>query len=443
MNLGRARTAELRRRLGEGILEVRQLSQGALLAGITDLSEGTTPAEAPLTRLQMLTESVIFLNVWTRAGHGVLRGLNGELDEELSQPIAVGSAYVSYCDTEEAPEREVDSYEDCAVVGKSSEELEDLSEIEDDQDIILADNFGDICPTGSALIPDNGLITTARERRVPFLDLASLFSKVIPLALERWDNIVERILSGTLPAHEASTIFRDPGVNVEREVRLLCKTQLAATHSDGLGYRAGPGARVIREAIFRISQSLAAYDSIDWMVAAVPALLHAHVSLFEASRPLIDEPNAASNEHTASTDQSRAVETKIMDSGDEGESNSTGIFAVTPSEDPSRQRLSKIWGKFCASLEIMSMNEATTAWESAEDWVRGEPVGQDQPPPISRANDASEMGQTSRRTSGSSMVLGGCTSHVELLVELAGTPALMDWLLRVRHLCRNGFRGSR
>ena len=433
----------MRRRLGEGVLGVRQLSQGALLAGIVDLSEGTTHAEASLTQLQILTGSVIFLKVWTRAGHGVLRRLNGEVDEEPSQLIAVDPAYVSSCDAEEAPELEVDSDEDCAVVGKSSEGLEDSSEIEDDQDIILADNFGDICPTGSALISDNGLITTAKERRVPFLDLASLFSNVIPLALERWDNIVERILSGTLPAREASTIFRDPGVNVEREVRLLCKTQTAATHSDGLGYRSGPGARVIRETIFRVSHSLAAYDSIDWMVAAVPALLHAHVSLFEASSLLIDEPNAASNEYTASTDQSRAVKTKIMDSGDEGESNSTGIFAVTPSEDPSRKSLSKICENFCASLKTMSMNEATTVWESAEDWVRGEPVGHDQPPPISRANDASEMGQTSRRTSGSSMVLGGCRSHVELLAELAGTPVIMDWLLRVRHLCRNEFRGSR
>lgn len=364
----------------------------------------------PLEDLSILSSSTIFVDIWEQAGMGVLRELNGEVDDEAQLPPVESIDVVTGDNTTDPPEQvtgedELDvyvatwkrneDYADDAVV--DSRDKEDTEDQQTDKDI------------GSSPATLNGGAWKGDPPKAASLDLGVVITRVIPAALRCWQDFVDRMSCGKIEAQEAWGLFSDSDTHQKEQVRQVF--EWASWKRPGI-HAGSPTARAAH-----FSAALKAFASVKWFLDTVPKLLDTHVVLYSTWEKTKDRlpmgANIANPRATASTGNESQGEGRVAIS----ESSSSAIFAKPVDEDPSRAALEEILKTLQMRWTHLSIDDAPATWNDVEHW--GPPATSGMKRRL-RWSDEENHG-----------VLGGGRLHVELLCALSAVPDLVDWLVKV------------
>lgn len=206
---------------------------------------------------------------------------------------------------------------------------------------------------------DNATSAESPNTFVRPLSLSIVISDVLPAALRRWHDLVDRTSYGTIPSSEAWGWFgAGSAQHREEQVRFLLMT--ASPAAARISYHAhayhGPPAprrntEEDLELVKRVLSALEAHTSIQWCLSAVPGLLDAQVVLNTAQSEPGPEVGAGAEESGA-TPRNEPVE------------SSSTIFAAPHTEDASRIELQQILQELMQKWDHLSLNDATVAWKS-------------------------------------------------------------------------------
>lgn len=409
--VGRTIVTELRAQFDNGVLMLCEVSQASVLARALDNVPKDLNA-LQLEELSVLSSSAIFVNVWQQAGMSVLRELNRELliDDEAQLP-PVESIDIVRGDNAIDPPGQVPEDGELDALNNSmwnwNEDYEDDAVVDSREEEGTEDQQADRGIASPPATLDGG----AREGAAAnpsSLDLDAVITRVIPVALMHWQDLVDRICCGEIEAQEAWVLFSDLATHQEEEVRRVFASAAAKRLlTPAVSQTAGAA---------RFLAALEAYASVKWFLHAVPKLLDAQVVLYstcERVERFSVGANAANPCVTASTGDESKGEGRVADS----ESSSSAIFAKPLDADASRAALEELLKTLQMRWTHFSIGGASAAWSDAEDW--GPPVVSGSKRPLHRLG---------KKNPG---VLGGCRRHVDLLSALSAVPDLVDWLVKV------------
>lgn len=414
--LGRGIVTKLRAQLENGVFLLRELSQASVLSRAMDnvFKDADADADAAsLEDLSVLSSSAVFAGVWQTAGAIVLRELNGEpADQALLLPVeSINSVRGS--NTIDSPEQVPGDDDELGGFGEILDGGEE--DYEDDAGTNARDEEatedwqvdGDVASPPATL---DGDTWEGDPAEVASLSLDNVITRVVPLALARWGDLVDRISSGKIDVKEAWVIF--PGSDCHREEQVRQVFAWLAGRRSGIQ----AASQTAESGAARFLDALEAHASIKWFLDAAPKLLDAQVVLYSAStleERLAVGAGAADPGATASTGDASQGDRSVADSG----SVSSAIFATPLDEDASRTALEGILQTLQMRWTHISIGEASTAWSDAGDWGR---------PVFSRSNRRQRgLGEENHG------VLGCCRLHVDLLSVLSAAPDLVDWLVKV------------
>lgn len=406
--VGRTIVTELRAPLDNGVLPLCEASQASVLARALDNVPKDLNA-LPLEELSVLSSSAIFVNVWQQTGMSVLRELNGELDDEAQLPPveSIGSVRGDNAIGPPGQIPEDDELDAFDTICKWNEDFEDDAVVDSRDEEGTEDQQAVQGIASPPAMLDGG----AREgapANPSSLDLDTVITRVIPVALRRWQDLVDRISCGEIEAQEAWMLFSNLATHREEEVGRMFAWEAAK--------RSGTQAVSPTAGSARFLAALEAYASVKWFLDAVPKLLDAQVVLYstcERVERFSVGANAANPCATASTGDESKGEGRVADS----ESSSSAIFAKPLDADASRAALEEILKNLQMRWTHLSIGDASAAWSDAKDW---------EPPVISGSKRP--LRGLGKKSPG---VLGGCRLHVDLLCALSAVPDLVDWLVKV------------
>lgn len=329
------------------------------------------------------------------------------------------------------------------------------------------ENDGESTRGGLQQGDNNSAANSATTSTDVSLTLSVVVRDVLPEALACWTDLLDRMSSGSISSREAWGWFGE-GFSAHQRAKQL-----------ELMFRAGNDFHRTSSyfSSIQICEALEAHASIEWCLDAIPGLLHAQSVLHSASTAIT--AGGAKDERTRATSVSNDPappenDSNLTNSGsgpgvtDEGETSTveselpgdgkmrtvdgelqdesseapvSRIFVTVPEDDASRAELESIARDLSTRWGHFSLRNAAKAWQKVNEWESS--GGHIDHPIFHHTGDGGSLqsGRSDNQLRSAAAfshppdrfgLLDRSRAHVNMLRKLAGSPALVRWLLEVR-----------